>query len=150
MAEEKDKDRREREEEGAARAQGSPRGRPSLRGLARRVFGDGDEEPGTEEGPDEEPREEARRTRELLGAALATGDKARMELVRLVAREVRSYLEALELHKDLHHLLTNYSLEVHASVSLKPLSTAPAPDAPADGEAGEPGVRVGLRRKSKG
>jgi len=65
----------------------------------------------------------------LLGALLETGDKAKTEMVRLIARELRSYLEALELHKDLHHLLTNYSLEVHASLHLKPLreDTPPAP-----------------------
>ena len=95
------------------------RGRsPGLRGLARRIFeGDREEDEGTEE-----RRTEERRTRELLISALATGDKAKTEIVRLLAREVRSYLEALELHKDLHYLLTNYSLEVQASFSLKPKS----------------------------
>ncbi len=92
--------------------------RGRLRGLARRLFGD-----------DEDDSAEVHRTRELLIAALATGDKAKTEIVRMVAREVRGYLEALDLHKDLHHLLTNYSLEVHASLSLKPL-TQPREEAP--------------------
>ena len=107
------------------------RGRsPSLRGLARRIF-DGDRE---EDDSSEERQREERRTRELLISALATGDKAKTEIVRLIAREVRSYLEALELHKDLHYLLTNYSLDVQASFSLRPKS----PDAPAsDGAASE-------------
>jgi hypothetical protein len=65
----------------------------------------------------------------LLGALLETGDKAKTEMVRMLAREVRTYLEALELHKDLHHLLTNYSLEVNASFSLKPLADAVPPPA---------------------
>jgi hypothetical protein len=72
--------------------------------------------------------------RSVLGSLLETGDKAKGEAYRLIAREVRAYLEALELHKDLHHLITNYSLEVQASVHLKPLD-----------EVGEASVSVGLR-----
>lgn len=110
---------------------------PRLRGFARRILGEGDElrdEPGVDE------RERDRReARAVLSSLLETGDKARMEVVRLVAREVRGYLEALELHKDLHHLITNYSLEVNASFHLKPL-----PEADKE-KASEPGVRVGLR-----
>lgn len=94
----------------------APPRRASIRKqLTRRLFG---------EDNDEQAEEETGRTRELLMAALNTGDKARMEIIRLLAREVRGYLEALELHKDLHHLLTNYSLEFHASFSLKPLTNA--------------------------
>jgi hypothetical protein len=55
---------------------------------------------------------------------LESGDKAKSELVRLVAREVRNYLEELGLHEDVRHLLTNYSLDVNASFSLKPLAKA--------------------------
>ena len=65
---------------------------------------------------------ERRETREVISSILNTGDKAKTEVVRLVAKEFRNYVEALELHKDLHHLLTNYSLEVSASFSLKPLT----------------------------
>jgi len=101
------------------------RGRPGLRNLARRIFEGDREEEGREDAESraERPAEE-RRTRELLISALATGDKAKTEIVRLLAREVRGYLEALELHKDLHYLLTNYSLDVQASFSLKPKSPA--------------------------
>lgn len=110
--------------------------RPSLRGLARRILS-GEESPAEDEenlDPDERRRLEARA---LLAALLETGDKAKTETIRMVAREVRSYLEALELGKDIHHLLTNYSLEVRASIHLKPLTEAE----------GEPEVRVGVRRK---
>ncbi|MAA79290.1 MAG: hypothetical protein CL916_08520 [Deltaproteobacteria bacterium] len=58
----------------------------------------------------------------LLGSVLETGDKAKTEIVRMVAKEVRGYLEALELHKDLKHILTNYSLEINASFNLKELN----------------------------
>ena len=57
----------------------------------------------------------------LLGSVLESGDKAKTEIVRMLAKEVRGYLEALELHKDLKHILTNYSLEVKASFHLKEL-----------------------------
>lgn len=61
-------------------------------------------------------------TRELLVSVLATSDKAKTEAVRMVAREVRNYLEALELKDELLNLITSYSLEV--SVRLKPLADA--------------------------
>lgn len=83
---------------------------PRLRDLARRVLGD-----------DEDRSINAR---DVLGVVLEGGDKAKSELVRLVAREVRTYLEELGLHEDVRHLLTNYSLDVNASFSLKPLAKA--------------------------
>ena len=77
-------------------------------------------------------RELSSDTREILGSVLATSDKAKNEAVRMVAREVRSYLDALELKEDLKELLTGYSLEI--SLSLKPLEAAlqRAEDEPAD------------------
>lgn len=89
-------------------------GRPSLRGFARRILRDEDDR-----------RLDAR---ELVGAVLDTGDKAKTEVVRMVARELRGYVEALELHKDLRHMLTNYSLDVRMNVSLKPLAAALLPE----------------------
>ena len=83
---------------------------PRLRDFARRILSD-----------DEERTINAR---EVLGAVLDSGDKAKSELVRLVAREVRNYLEELGLHEDIKHLLTNYSLDVNASFSLRPLAGA--------------------------
>ena len=92
---------------------------PRLRGTLRRIFRD-------EEGDDRRGDGPLVDARELLGAVLETGDKAKTEIVRMVAREVRAYLEALRLHEDLRNLLTNYSLEVHASFHLRPLADAPA------------------------
>ncbi len=132
---------------------GGPEAR--LRGLARRLFRELEHEPtephdeGSERGPasgrptdnddPSAPPPAGGRSEllSLLGAILETGDKAKTEMVRMTAREVRNYLEALELHKDLHHLITNHSLEVHASIHLKPLD--PAAPAPA------PAAKVGLR-----
>ena len=117
---------------------GERRGREArLRDVARRIFGDGDP-PEAEEGRPE-PSPSRHEARDLLAAFLETGDKAKTEIVRMVAREVRGYLEALELHKDLHHLLTNYSLEVSASFHLKPLAGAPP---------GPSTVRAGVRPRS--
>lgn len=127
---------------------GGPEAR--LRGLARRLFRelehgashaepphrDDDVDPETTAPPPTEGRGEVL---SLLGAILETGDKAKTEMVRMTAREVRNYLEALELHKDLHHIITNYSLEVHASINLKPLGEdAPPP----------PSATAGLKRKN--
>jgi len=92
---------------------GRERREPRLRDIARRFLVE----------PEEGQHEERGRidAREMLGAVLETGDKAKTEVVRMVAREVRSYLEALELGEDIRDLLTNYSLEVHASFHLRPL-----------------------------
>jgi hypothetical protein len=78
-----------------------------LRMFMKRILGDSESE--------------RKESREIISALINTGDKAKTEVVRLVAKEARSYIEALELHKDLNHLLTNYSLELNASFSLKPL-----------------------------
>lgn len=58
---------------------------------------------------------------ELLGAVVESSDRAKTEMVRMVAREVRNYLEELRLKDDLRELVTGHSLEVHLSLSLKPL-----------------------------
>ena len=136
-----------------------PRHEPRLRRVARRIFreldldgADHDESPDASSAPDSDdetvegdaPREERRREGgradpwALLGALLETGDKAKTEMVRMLAREVRTYLEALELHKDLHHIVTNYSLEVQASVHLKPLGDTPPPPSASVGLAPRP------------
>ncbi len=88
---------------------------PSLRGAARRVLG---------AGAGERPLP---RTREVLAGLLDSSDKVKTEAVRALGREVRSYLEGLGMDEALMHLFTNYSLEVNASFSLKPLSASPAP-----------------------
>ena len=116
--------------EAGAAGKAGPQG-PSLRGrLARRIFRELDEDLSPE---DRTIRGEAR---EVLGAMLETGDRARVEVYRLMARELRSYLDALQVGDALSHLMTNYSLEVNASFSLKPL-------APKKGAGAEKGVEKG-------
>jgi hypothetical protein len=88
-----------------------------FRRLGRRILGDADGEGNTREG-----RTILGDAKEVFGAVLEGGDKAKSEVVRAVAREVRNYLEELGLKDDLHNLLTNYSLELHASVNLRKLA----------------------------
>ncbi len=64
--------------------------------------------------------EERVSAREVVGAVLEGGDKAKTEVVRIMAREVRAYLEELGLRE----VLTDYSLEVRASFNLRKLTAA--------------------------
>jgi hypothetical protein len=82
---------------------------PRLRDIAKRLLSDDEDRLGVT-------------PREVLGAVIDGGDKAKSEVVRMAAREVRTYLEGLGLHEDVRHLMTNYSLDVYASFSLKPLA----------------------------
>lgn len=56
--------------------------------------------------------------REVVGAVLEGSDKAKTEVVRVIAREVRNYLEELGLRE----VLTDYSLEMHVSLNLRRLA----------------------------
>jgi hypothetical protein len=73
-------------------------------------------------------REIAEDTKELVSAVISSSDKAKNEVLRLVAREVRSYLKELHLREELAKIVKDYSLEV--SIRLKPLepSAKAAPD----------------------
>jgi hypothetical protein len=87
------------------------------------------------------PRELSGDAKELLGAIVDTSDRAKTEMVKLVAREVRNYLQELKLRDDLHALLTGHSLEVKMSLSLKPLRAA--------GEGGAQGSSVDPGREAE-
>lgn len=78
-------------------------------------------------------------TRHLLGTVLDGSDRAKTEMVRMMAREVRNYLEALKLKEDLMELATSHSLEIQASFSLKPLKPkeGPEPEPPEDTDTDE-------------
>jgi len=64
-------------------------------------------------------KELAEDTRDVIMAVLSTSDRAKTEAVKMVAREVRTYLEELKLKDEILELLTSHSLEV--SLHLKPL-----------------------------
>jgi hypothetical protein len=101
-----------------------------FRRIGRRILGDSDD-----------GRTILGDAKEVFGAVLEGGDKAKSEVVRAVAREVRNYLEELGLKDDLHHLLTNYSLEMKASINLRRLAESEkGPDeARAKAKSDEPG-----------
>ena len=61
-------------------------------------------------------------TRDLLASLLSTSDKAKSEVVRMAGREVRNYLQGLQLKEDLLDIATNYRLEVKASFHLEPIA----------------------------
>jgi hypothetical protein len=58
--------------------------------------------------------------RELLDGFIATSDKAKNELMRIMAKEVRGYLNELQVKEALQELIQSHSLEVNASLRLKP------------------------------
>jgi hypothetical protein len=64
-------------------------------------------------------------TATLLSGLLDTGDRYTTEAVKLVAREVRTYLEELRLKEAVLDLAKGHSLEV--SIRLKPLVEAVDP-----------------------
>jgi len=108
MSRDESKDGEEREPE--EREEPERRGaRARLRGVARRLLDEDTIQVTTKD------------AKELVGAVLGASDKARKETIRLISQEVRMWLEGLGLNEGIHYLLTNYSLEVSASVSLKPL-----------------------------
>ncbi|MCB9664150.1 MAG: hypothetical protein H6732_08540 [Alphaproteobacteria bacterium] len=79
------------------------------------------------------PRQLSGDAMELLGVVLESSDRAKTEAVKMVAREVRHYLEELKLREDLYELVTSHSLEVKMSLKLEPLA-GKAPRAPASPE----------------
>ena len=65
-------------------------------------------------------REYSGDARVILETVLETSDKAKTEAVRLVAKEVRNYLDALHLKEGIQQLLTSNTLEIKASFRLRP------------------------------
>lgn len=76
-------------------------------------------------------RELAEDTRELFGSVVDMSDKAKTEVVKLVAREARNYLEELRIKEELLDLATSHSLELKLSIQLEPKKT---PSADTDAE----------------
>lgn len=105
MAGDRDEEHDEHVEEGHEDAEGRPR--TGLRRRLQRLL---------------DRRELAEDTREVLGGMLEMSDRAKTEAVKLVAREVRNYLDELRITEDIHELVTSHSLEVNLSLHLKPLS----------------------------
>ena len=59
-------------------------------------------------------------SRDALSFLVAQADKTRGEVTRVVSQEVRRFLESETLQREIWKLLTSVTLEVNASIKLKP------------------------------
>jgi hypothetical protein len=73
--------------------------------------------------------------KEIATAILQQVDETKAGLFRVVAKEMRDFLEHTNLAEELKSMLSSMELEVKATVGFKSKSAAPAPDE-ASGEAG--------------
>jgi hypothetical protein len=60
--------------------------------------------------------------KDALGFLLAQADKTRSEVARVVTQEVRRFLESDRLRREIWKLLTSVSIEINATMNLKPSS----------------------------
>ena len=58
--------------------------------------------------------------KDALAFLVAQADKTRGEVTRVVSQEVRRFLESETLQREIWKLLTSVTLEVNASIKLKP------------------------------
>ena len=73
--------------------------------------------------------------KDALGFLVAQADKTRSEVTRIVTQEVRRFLESETLSREIWKLLTSVTLEVNATVQLKP--------------SGEPHIKARLKSRKK-
>jgi hypothetical protein len=73
--------------------------------------------------------------RDLMRGAAGLTSRGKDEIVAMIAREVRNYVDHLGLVDELERLASTYSLEVSASFRLKPLAEAQEDDQ-ADSDSG--------------
>lgn len=72
--------------------------------------------------------------KDVLAFLLTQADKTRGEVVRVVTHEMRRFLESETLRREVWKILTGVTLEVNATVRLKP--------------SGEPGMKFSVKRKA--
>ena len=73
--------------------------------------------------------------KDAIGFLLAQAEKTRAEVARVVTQEVRRFLESETLRREIWKLFTGVTLEVTASIQLKP--------------SGEPGIKAKIKSKKK-
>ena len=73
--------------------------------------------------------------KDALAFLLSQADKTRAEVARVVTQEMRRFLESETLRREMWKLLTGVTLEINATVQLKP--------------SGEPGIKAKVRTKKK-
>jgi hypothetical protein len=85
-------------------------------------------------------RSEDLRPGQVLQGAANLGVRGKEELVTIAAKEVRGYLEKLQVGKEIRSMLTEHSLEISASVRLKPIVEGTEP------EGDDVAVEAGLKK----
>jgi hypothetical protein len=73
--------------------------------------------------------------KDALAFLLGQADKTRAEVARVVTQEMRRFLESEMLRREVWKLLTGVTLEVNATIQLKP--------------SGEPGLKVKMKTREK-
>ena len=93
--------------------------------------------------------QEARLPREIAGAVLGQIDETKNDVVRIIAREVRDFLEATDLAGEIKAALTSLSFEVRTEVRFIPndKGTGVRPDVRARGRVKRSGVGGSRDRK---
>ncbi|MET0341056.1 MAG: hypothetical protein ABW252_08635 [Polyangiales bacterium] len=96
--------------------------------------------------------QEAKLPREIAGAVLNQLDETKNDVVRIIAREVRDFLEATDLANEIKNALTSLSFEVRTEVRFIPndAGTGVRPDVRARGRVKRaPLVRERRRRRKE-
>jgi hypothetical protein len=73
--------------------------------------------------------------KDAIAFLMAQADKTRAEVARVVTQEVRRFLESDTLRREMWKMISGVTLEVNASIRLKP--------------SGEPQAKVRIRQKKK-
>ena len=73
--------------------------------------------------------------KDAIAFLMSQADKTRSEVARVVTQEVRRFLESETLRREIWKGITGVTLEVNATIQLKPSS--------------EPGIRAKIRQKAK-
>lgn len=82
--------------------------------------------------------------KEVIGAIMAQADRTKGEVVRVVAAEVRSFLESTRMRQDVLRMLTQLRLEIRAEVGIKARDEESTLFAP------EVKTKVNVKRKAGG
>ncbi|MDB4989288.1 MAG: hypothetical protein JWN04_4466 [Myxococcaceae bacterium] len=93
--------------------------------------------------------QEARLPREIAGAVLGQIDETKNDVVRIIAREVRDFLEATDLAGEIKAALTSLSFEVRTEVRFIPndKGTGVRPDVKSRGRVKRTGATSERRRR---
>jgi hypothetical protein len=86
---------------------------------------------------------ESKLPKEIANALLAQIDQTKDGLFRVVAKELRNFLEAIDWQRELQKLLTTVSFEIKTEIRFIPNDSAPE-------KIGRPDVKAAMRVKRQG